>query len=169
MKFRVRQATVQDARAVSEVLNSVIAEGGLTIFDQPFTETEERRFIASLGSRSALFVGEAGDEVVGVQSLDLFSGHSASLSHVATIGTWLRSDARSRGLGRLLAEESFRFAKEQGYRKIVIQVLADNHRALRFYKKLGFAEIGVAKRHVHLDGKFHDELFLEMQLGSEPP
>jgi ribosomal protein S18 acetylase RimI-like enzyme len=80
------------------------------------------------------------------------------------MGTWLRSDVRGRGFGRLLAEESFRFAENHGYRKIVIQVLSENERALRFYRSLGFRDIGIAKEHVLLSGKFHDEVYLEKSL-----
>ncbi len=164
MEFHVRQAGVTDAKGVADVLNSVIAEGGLTIFNKPFSETEERNFIASLENRSALFVAEARGEIVGVQVLDLFSNHSSALSHVAGMGTWLRKDVRAQGLGRLMAEQSFRFARDHGYGKIVIQVLAANPRALRFYLRLGFQEIGVARRHVRLGGEFHDEVFLEKHL-----
>jgi GNAT superfamily N-acetyltransferase len=92
-------------------MNAVIAEGGLTLFDMPFSEDQERAFIATLGPRSALHVAVASDAIVGVHSIDLFANVSASTSHVATMGTWLRPDARGRGIGRLLAAESFAFAQ----------------------------------------------------------
>ena len=66
------------------------------------------------------------------------------------MGTWLRREARGRGVGRALAAESFRFAKAHDYTKIVIHVLANNDVALRFYSGLGFEEIGVARQHVRL-------------------
>ena len=56
MDFIIRKATVNDARQVADVINSVIDEGKYTIFDRPFSEEEERKFISSLGSRSALYV-----------------------------------------------------------------------------------------------------------------
>jgi len=160
----VRKANVDDAEQVAAVLNAVIAEGKFTLFDRPFSVEEERSFILSLGTRSALYVAEIGGEIAGVQSIDLFSNLAQSTSHVATIGTWLRGDARGRGIGRLLATESFRFAESNGYTKIVIHVLADNQRALRFYRGLGFGDIGVARKHVRLAGRFHDEVYLEKHL-----
>ena len=142
----------------------MIAEGKYTLFDKPFSEEDERRFISSLGSRRTLFVAETDGKIVGVQSVDLFSDLADSVRHVATIGTWLRSDFRGRGIGRHMAQESFRFARENGYRKVVIQVLADNEAALRFYGSLGFRVIGTAKHHVRLSGTFHDEVYLEKLL-----
>jgi L-amino acid N-acyltransferase YncA len=164
MDALIRKATVNDAEQIAAVLNGVIAEGVFTLFDRPFTTEEERAFIATLGPRSALFVAQIGQEIAGVQSIDLFSNLAHSTNHVATMGTWLRGDFRGRGIGRRLAAESFRFADANGYTKIVIHVLADNELALRFYRGLGFADIGVARKHVRLEGKFHDEVYLEMLL-----
>jgi putative acetyltransferase len=164
VKAAIRRATAGDARQVAHVMNSVIAEGKYTVFDTPFSEEQEREFIASLGKRSALFVAEIGGEIAGVQAIDLLAGYADSVRHVATMGTWLLSAMRGHGIGRLLAEESFRFARSNGYSKIVIQVLAGNDRALRFYRSLGFRDIGIARQHVNLGGTFHDEVYLETLL-----
>lgn len=160
----VRRATPDDAREVAAVINGVIAEGGLTLFDRPFSEADERAFIASLGPRSALHVAEVGGAIAGVQSIDLYSSLAASLAHVATMGTWLSAAARGRGIGTALAARSIALAREQGYRKILITVLATNAPALRFYSRLGFERIGVARAHVRLGGDFRDEVFLEKLL-----
>lgn len=157
----MRRATVEDARGVADVLNAVIAEGTYTLFDVPFSEEDERTFIASLGDRAAVYVAEIDGEIAGVQSVDQFLCYARSTSHVATMGTWLRSDARGRGIGRLLAADSFGFARAHGYSKIVIHVLADNERALRFYRGLGFGDIGIARQHVRLGNHFYDEIYLE--------
>lgn len=146
MTLVVRQATVDDARLVADVINSVIAEGGLTLFDAPFSESQERAFIEALRLRSVLHVAAEDDEVVGVQSIERFATFSASTNHVATMGTWLRPTARGRGIGRRLATESFAFAQSHDYEKVMIQVLAGNQRALRFYRSLGFVDIGVARQ-----------------------
>lgn len=160
----VRPATVDDAREVAAVLNAVIAEGGVTLFDRPFSPEEEATFISSLSPRSALFVAEVDNTIAGLQSLDLFSNVAPSVAHVATMGTWLRRDVRGQGIGRLLALESFRFAERHGYTKIVVHVLSGNERALRFYRGLGFAPIGIARKQVRLADGFHDEVFLEKLL-----
>jgi L-amino acid N-acyltransferase YncA len=163
MSTLVRAATVEDAACVADVLNGVIAEGRYTLFDVPFLEDDERGFISSLGERSTVLVAELAGQIVGVQSLGPFLSYR-STSHVATMGTWLRADVRGRGIGRLLATQSFGFARAHDYTKIVIQVLATNTMALRFYRALGFVEIGVARKHVRLADVFHDEIYMERQL-----
>jgi ribosomal protein S18 acetylase RimI-like enzyme len=164
MAIRIRRATVEDAAAIATVLNGVIAEGNLTAFDQPFSVEQERQFITALGVTSALHVAEEKGTILGVQSVDRLSHWAASMSHVATMGTWLTPEARGRGIGRMLFTESVAFARASSYTKIVIQVLAINSRALGFYRRLGFTDIGVAKRHVRLAGALHDEIYLELLL-----
>ena len=161
MDSLVRRATVDDAKSVADVLNAVIAEGRYTLFDAPFSEDDERRFISSMSERSAMFVAEIEGKVAGVQVLDTFLSYGRSTRHVATMGTWLRAQARGQGIGRRLASHSFRFAREHAYEKIVIHVLAGNDRALRFYRRLGFQDIGIARKHVFLEGRFHDEIYME--------
>ena len=159
----IRKAIPDDAKAVAAVINSVILEGKYTALTNPFTVEEERIFIEGLCNRSALFVAEVDEEIVGIQVVepDALAQHTDSMQHVATIGTWVQSNFRGRKIGQLLAEASFEFAHAKNFRKIAIQVIADNTRALRFYGNLGFEKIGIAKKHVKLEGKFCDVYYLE--------
>ena len=161
---RIRFATPDDAEAAAGVINAVIAERRYTIFDRPFSVDEERQFIRSLGERQALFLAEVDGVAVGLQAVDLLVSFAPSMRHVGTIGTWLRPEARGHALGRRLARRSVEFARQHGYEKFVIQVLASNTRARRFYEGLGFEEIGLARRHVRLGDEWHDEVFMEAQL-----
>jgi GNAT superfamily N-acetyltransferase len=121
---RIRRATADDAEAAAGVINTVIAERRYTIFDRPFSVDEERRFIGSLGTRQALFLAELDGQAVGLQTVDVLVSFAPSMRHVGTIGTWLRPEARGFGLGRRLTQHSVAFARQQGYEKFVIQVLA---------------------------------------------
>jgi RimJ/RimL family protein N-acetyltransferase len=161
MSVVVRQATVDDDPGVAAVINAVIAEGRYTLFDRPFSDAEERAFIASLGDRSALHVAVVDQSIVGVQCVDRFATYADSVSHIAHIGTWLLPEVRGQGIGKQLFSASLAFARQRGYRKAVISVLAHNERALRYYRGVGFTDIGLARDHVRLNGTFHDEVFLE--------
>ncbi len=159
----IRKAIPDDAKAVAAVINSVILEGQYTALTNPFTEEEERAFITGLCDRSALFVAEVDSEIVGIQVIepDALAHYTDSMQHVATIGTWIQTSFRGRKIGQLLAEVSFRFGRAKNFRKIAIQVIADNTRALRFYGNLGFQKIGTAKKHAKLAGGFRDVIYLE--------
>ena len=170
MVASIRKAVPDDAKAVASVLNSVILEGQYTALTNTFTEEDERVFIEGLCDRSAMFVAEVNAQIVGIQVIepDGLAQYTDAMRHIATIGTWIQSGFRGHKIGRLLAEASFRFARAKNYVKIAIQVIADNTRALRFYGKLGFEKIGIAKKHVKFEDRFCDVFFLEKFLTDDP-
>lgn len=51
-----------------------------------------------------------------------------------------------------------------GLRKIVLQVLCSNLRAIAFYEKQGFERVGVLREHVFLQGSHVDVLLMEKLL-----
>lgn len=163
MDALIRKATPDDAAQVASVMNAVILEGRWTALTNPFTEAEERAFIAGLGARSAMFVAAVEANIVGIQVIepDGLAHYTDSMRHVGTVGTWIHTDFRGHRIGQCLAEASFAFARDNGYEKLSIQVLVHNERARRFYSKLGFEEFGVARKHVKLDGCFYDAVYLE--------
>lgn len=169
MEILIRQATPDDAKEIVAVLNSVILEGRYTALTNPFTEEEERAFIVSLGGRSAMFVAEVNTKIVGIQVIepDALAHYADSMCHVATVGTWVQANFRGYKIGQHLAEASFTFARNNNYKKIAIQVIATNEQALRFYGNLGFEKIGIARKHVKLDGNFYDAVYLEKFLNDE--
>jgi len=161
----VRRASVEDGEGIAKVLQAVVSERVHSAIDRAWTAEEQQRYLSSLSSREAFYVAisENGD-VVGYQSLDLYSTVLGSMSHVAQLGTFLAPGWRRRGVGLALFEETSRFAASAGFRKIVIQVRASNASAQAFYKKLGFVECGRLRRQVVIDGREDDEVVMEIFL-----
>jgi RimJ/RimL family protein N-acetyltransferase len=101
-------------------------------------------------------------EVVGYQSLDLYSPFLTSMAHVAQLGTYILPAWQRQGVGQALFRATSDFATAAGYRKLVIQVRASNGSALAFYRRLGFVECGRLRRQVVIDGREDDEVILEL-------
>jgi ribosomal protein S18 acetylase RimI-like enzyme len=167
MDIKIRPVTLDDAEGVLEVLNSVVQERKYSSFDKTLTAEEERQFIASLGERSGLFVAELDSRIVGFQSIEPFATYTLAMDHVGIMGTFVHTDFRGQGIGRQLAEASFKFAQEKGYEKAVIYVRASNKAAQEFYQKLGFVPKGTLEKQVKIDGEYDDEVFMEMFLEVE--
>lgn len=164
MPINIRRATPNDAGAISAIWEVICAERVYTAVSRPFTPQQEREYIGSLSVREGIFLAEVGGRIVGFQSLDLWAKYTDSFDHVGVMGTFILPVWRRKGVGRLLAESTLDFARTNGYEKVVIYVRAGNAMAQAFYRSLGFVPKGVLERQVKIDGRYEDEVFMELFL-----
>ncbi len=160
----IRRATLEDAASLSAILQAIVAERDYSAIDRAFTAEEERDYIQSRSPRESCFVAEVDHQVVGFQSMDLWTRSIPSMSHVGELGTFILRDWRGRGIGHQLAAQTFAFARVNGYEKLVILVRAKNTGAQRFYQSLGFVPCGRLMRHVKTAGEYDDEIMMEVFL-----
>lgn len=163
--FQVRRASPDDAGGIAAVLDTVTRERVYSAVERAWSADEQQRYLASLSPREAFHVAidETGD-VVGYQSLDLYSTILPSMAHVGALGTFLLPAWRRHGVGQALFDATRQFAALAGYRKFVIQVRASNLAAQAFYRQLGFVECGRLRAQVIVDGSEDDEVLLEFFL-----
>ena len=164
MPATIRRATPDDAQAVSAIWDVVCAERVYTAVNRPFTPQQERDYIASLSGREAIFLAQVDGRVAGFQSLDLWAKYTDSFDHVGVMGTIVLPAWRRKGIGRRLAEHTLDFARVNGYEKVIIYVRGGNVGAQVFYRSLGFVAKGVLARQVKMDGRYEDEVFMELFL-----
>jgi ribosomal protein S18 acetylase RimI-like enzyme len=159
----IRRASPADAPGIAAVLEIVAAEQIHSAIDRAWGVEEERRYIESLSPREAIHVAvDDSQGIVGLQVLDRWSPVLGSMAHVGQVGTFLLPDWRGRGLGRQLWAATLAFARDAGYRKLVIQVRGSNTRAQAFYRRLGFQVCGRLIRQVIIDGVEDDEVVMEL-------
>lgn len=107
---------------------------------------------------SSWFVVEADGRVLGTAGL-----HSINrVAGTAAVGiTLLDRERIGKGYGReavrLLLEWGFRM---QGLRRIWLEALASNTRAVRAYEACGFAREGLLRAHDFYDGGYHDVVLM---------
>lgn len=163
--MEIRRASSTDAPGIVAVLETVVLERVYSAIDTVWSVGQEARYLESLSPREIFHVAvEESGQIVGFQSLDLWSTLLPSMSHVAQVGTFILREWRGRGVGRLLWEATTSFAREANYRKLAIQVRASNLGAQAFYRKLGFNECGRLTRQVIVDGVEDDEVLMELFL-----
>ncbi len=161
----VRRASPGDAAGIAGVIEAIASERIHSAIDRAWTVEEERRFIESLSPREAIHVAiDDGDGIVGLQILDRWSPVLGSMAHVGQVGTFLLPAWRGRGVGGQLWRATLAFARDAGYRKLVIHVRGSNTRAQAFYRNLGFQDCGRLARQVIIDGVEDDEVLMELHL-----
>ena len=80
------------------------------------------------------------------------------------------AEASGKGVGGGLLEEAKRWAAARGLRRMELNVMAHNHRAIALYERAGFVREGRRVDCLLIDGKFLDELYMAMILpGSLSP
>jgi L-amino acid N-acyltransferase YncA len=169
MELSIRAAEPDDATAIAEILNAVIAEGIYTVLDTPFSVEDERRFIESFPVRGVFLVAvrQPDQQIVGFQNLEPFAAYTHAFDHVGVMGTYIAAAHRRQGVAAALFQSSFEAARRRGFEKIFAFVRGDNPAALAAYCKHGFRVIGTARRHAKIRGAYVDEILIEKFLDGE--
>lgn len=112
----------------------------------------------------AIFVIEAEGEVIG--SIEFSEEKSPDYRH-AGIDLFLDSDHHGQGFGsdtlRTMARYLF---EDRGHHRLTIDPAADNERAIRAYRRVGFHPVGIMRScECGADGSWHDCLLLDMLKG----
>lgn len=94
-----------------------------------------------------------------VGHLQISIGTSPRFREMGDLFIYLHQDYQNLGIGAALMREAIAEARHRRLHRIELTVVADNHRAIRLYEKVGFQREGV-KRENYLgeDGKYHDEI-----------
>jgi ribosomal protein S18 acetylase RimI-like enzyme len=164
MQINVRRAVPEDAGSISGIWEIICAERVFTAVSQPFSPQQEQEYILSLSEREGIFVAEVNEQIIGFQALDLWAKYTDSFDHVGTMGSFVLPEWRGKGIGKRMANHTLVFARANDYEKIVVYVRAGNLGARAFYRSLGFEQKGILTKQVKIDGKYEDEVFMEMFL-----
>jgi len=97
----------------------------------------------------------AEDEVVGYASV--VADGLAWTRHVRELRVMVAPSMRRAHLGRLLTVQAFAIAKQQGAKKMVAQMTADQTAAIEVFRSLGFEpEARLHRQVIDRDGQLHD-------------
>ncbi|OKB68309.1 GNAT family N-acetyltransferase [Serratia marcescens] len=135
--MKIRTVTPQDAEALTQLLNEVIAAGGTTAIETPLTPTEFAEWFISGEQALSCQVAEQDGLLLGFQSL---SADETLPSDTADIATFSRLSPKVRGIGSALFPATLAAAKAHGFRHINATIRADNVGGLAYYQKMGFRD-----------------------------
>ena len=116
MSCLIRNAVEEDAAAMVELLNPIIAEGRYTILDEQISVADQVEFIRRFPARGVFNVAvcEESGRLVGMQDVQPISPSVRAFDHVGEISTFVALDARGTGIGSSLSQATFRAAARLG-------------------------------------------------------
>ncbi|WP_281972058.1 GNAT family N-acetyltransferase [Ruegeria faecimaris] len=137
----VRPMMPEDVAAACDLLNQIIAIGGTTAFETPFSEAQfAQSYLLGLDKICSHVAMDAQGEVAGFQWLGV---NDALPDDCADIATFTRREPVLKGAGRALFEETAKFAVGVGLGSISATIRADNRMGLNYYEKMGFQDYSV--------------------------
>lgn len=133
----IRPVCAEDAPALAGLLNAIIARGGTTAFETPFTADGLNRSYLTGPTVHCCFVAEADGQLLGFQTV----GTQPFLpKQVGDIATFTRLGGSQGGVGTALFTATKARARELGLAAINATIRADNVGGLTFYGRMGFID-----------------------------
>ncbi|MBJ7997144.1 GNAT family N-acetyltransferase [Bacillus mycoides] len=165
LTYTVRSAVQTDAEQLSEIRVQIDGE----------TENMDREagegFIDKIGfqkiiktdseeMKNLFLVAEVHNRIVGFSRCE--GSNLKRLSHKVEFGVCILKEFWGYGMGKSLLQQSIQWADENEVKKISLQVLETNEKAIQLYKKLGLEVEGILKNDKKLsDGKYYNTVVME--------
>jgi L-amino acid N-acyltransferase len=161
---RIRPATSDDLNEIVAIYNDVVATSSTIWSETPTTFDERLQWLNDKANADyPVFVGADQDAVLGFISAGPFRpwpGYANTCEHSIHV----RSDARNRGIGRLLLETMEQTLRIRGTHVIVAGIDADNEGSIRFHARAGFTEVARMPEVGSLRGQWRDLVLLQKLL-----
>jgi L-amino acid N-acyltransferase YncA len=161
--LRMRPATTEDVKALSAILNRIIAIGGTTAHENPMTLSEfDDHFVSGPDCILCLMAETCAGEALGFQML----GRNPDLpTGWGDIATFTQREPRRPGVGAALFEATQRAARDLGLTAINATIRADNYAGIPYYEKMGFETYSIALAVPLIDGTPVDRVSKVYRLG----
>lgn len=159
-ELTIREARAADSPQMIDYVNRVAGETDFLTFGGGefwMTVEEESKFVEDhYSSENQIFLlAMVDEEIIGILNVD--GTPKKRLKHCVDFGISVLRSHWGLGVGSTLMNSMIEWAKSTGViRKINLHVLAENKRAISFYKKIGFEEEGFIKRDTFVNGEFKD-------------
>ncbi|MBT3319342.1 MAG: GNAT family N-acetyltransferase [Clostridia bacterium] len=167
----LRRPSKKDARDMLDYLGIVGGESDNLLFGAEglkLTIEQEIEYIGRMNSdeNSLMVLSFVGDTLVSIAQIS--ASDKERIAHNAEVAISVRKSYWRLGIGEAVMRELISYAKHHKNISIVsLGVRAVNHGAKKLYEKMGFEQVGVHKDFFNVDGKFFDEILMDMHIGSQ--
>ena len=145
MSISIRKASCEDAAELLLYLKQIGAETDNLSFGEeglPFTVESEATYISKIENSfdEIMLIAKENGRIVGNANL---SRLPRRMNHRGDFSISVLKEYWNKGIGSQLLYEIIKFAKDNSFEVIDLQVRSDNLSAIHLYKKFGFNKIGM--------------------------
>lgn len=164
LHYIIRSAKKKDAKYLSEIRLQIDGE------TENLDREQGEAFIDELGfkqiiqrdtesTRNLFLVAEVDGRIVGFSRCE--GNELKRTIHKVEFGVCVLKEFWGYGIGRNLLEESIQWADSNGIKKIALNVLETNEKAIELYQQFGFEVEGILKKDKFLsDGKYYNTIVM---------
>ena len=163
----IRPATAEDAGAIAEIQNALLATTAIEWRDEPHTPASRVDWI---DRHHVVLVAVDGDDVVGFAAYGDFRDTAGwpGYRFVVENSIHVRESHWGSGVGRQLMEALIDAAAAAGKHAMVAAVDGENEASIRFHERLGFVEVARMPEVGSKLGRWLDLVLLQRQLDDRP-
>ena len=163
-ELMTRAATLADAATIAAIYNEGIADRIATFETEPHSAAQIAEWFTG---RQLVIVAET--EETGPVAFAASFPYSARPCYagIGEFSVYVRRDHRGGGTGRAVLTALIEAANAAGMHKLTSRVFRENIASRALLKRLGFAEIGIHRRHGKLDGLWRDCVIVERLLDED--
>jgi phosphinothricin acetyltransferase len=164
MEWKTRPAAPVDASAIAAIYNQGVADRIATFETEPRAARQITEWFT--GHQLVIVAEGAGTEPVAFAASFPYSLRPCHAG-VGEFSVYVRREYRGHGAGRAVRAALIEAAKAAGLHKLTSRVFPENTVSRDLLKGLGFAEIGIHRRHGQLDGRWRDCVIVGRLLGQD--
>jgi len=162
--IRIRHAMDEDLPQILDIYNEVILNTTAVYDYVPHTMEMRRQWFNTKKEQGfPVFVATEGDRILGLSSYGPFRAWAAYQYSVEN-SVYVATDARGKGIGKLLIPPLIRSAKELKMHTIIASIDASNMASLQLHRHFGFEEVAHFKEVGWKFGRWLDLKFLQLML-----
>jgi RimJ/RimL family protein N-acetyltransferase len=162
--YSIRSAIEKDAKSLSEVRVQIDGETENLDREQGEAYIDEAGFKQIIKEDSErinhlFLVAEVNDRIIGFSRCE--GNPLKRTSHKVEFGVCVLKEYWGFGIGKKFLEECIQWADNNGIKKISLNVLETNEKAVKLYQKYGFEVEGTLKKDKLLsDGKYYNTVLM---------
>ncbi len=156
----IRRLAAEDVKAFRAIRSEALAEAPASFAStaDDFSRLPDETLRKTL-TDMVLFGAFRGDEPVGLMGLTRYN--SSKMAHRGNlVMVYVRSDERGSSLARALLAAVIGSARDLGLRQLELAVTVENAPARAFYRREGFAEVGLVPAGFLHEGREIDEILM---------
>jgi putative acetyltransferase len=165
LDVKFREETTGDLDSIWELYSSLHQDSRVML--PPFNHALIERWNASLDEVTfkpiLVCIEEDGEERI-IGRATLMHNVSPATKHRAELGIVIHDDYQGNGIGSNLVLFMLYVARSKGLKKVILDVFADNDRAVHVFEEAGFDIEGVFPAHYWFRGRFYDVVRMGLAL-----